>query len=346
MSYLAVKENTPLMETEPTNIRVKEKTPFHEIAPYKGGEQAKASFIVVKVTHFPESIDQMAKVMKENGVKTLVLENSPASLIDVVQGKKTAQEHVREYVLKETNGAVDLERNPGVLLLPRLDSYKHRAEILEKLGKEIPGLEVVILDPYYDKEAVGLRGETYDDRMKLQRSITENIEDRRKYAIANKDFEGAVVHIQYGAKELARQLAMTDGLRAAAIAKEIRSDKVAVEEGEEHDVQKHLKERMKENPVSVTFANRSIIDKVFKESENFRHPLLELAQQYITKGETIDKNTADLLAARACAAMVMFEREMQRLLTEGRKLTAEKDYQIIKAANELSFDDCKKICIA
>ena len=325
---------------------------FREQAPFRkmdilhdGGEETKAKFIIAMVTHHPESMEHMAELVRKNNVKTLILEDSPKSLMEVIEGKKTAQAHVREFILKETNGEVDLEKNPDAYLLPRLASYKRRCELLEGLKRDMPDLKIVILDPYYNKDVLGPRGETYEERMKLERGISDDV-TRMQYAMANRDFRGALEHAKDIAKNIAKQISTIDEMRANAIADGSYAGNVLVEAGEGHiSMQKNLERNLKDNPVSVMLANKRIMEKVFKADENFYPPLLQLAHQYITKGDAIDKNSESLLAARACAAAINFEQESERLLKEGKRMNAQKDYELIKAANSLSFDDCKKISI-
>jgi len=96
----------------------------------------------------------------------------------------------------------------------------------------------------------------------------------------------------------------------------------------------------------VMQANKEIRSKIFKADENLQPPLLQLAHQYMIKGDEIDRQTEEVLSARACASMVLFERESERLLKEGKRMTAEKDAEIIKLVNSLqNVDDCIKICM-
>ncbi len=332
MHDLALKEQTPLAVVE-------ERPPFHEISIIKVENVTKGRHIGVMVTHHPESMQVFADVVSSSKVKTIILEDSPG-LMDVIEGKKTIKSNINEIF------KVDLDKNPEALSIPRIASYKRRCEILIELKEQDPELKVIILDPYYDKQVLGPKGETYGDRMRLQESINENMRLVER-AIEIKDFEGAVENMKVVAKGTGKQIVMSDEMTGVAVAKGNYSGDVAIERGEGHfALQTNLEANVKDSNVSVIFANKEIIEKVFKEDENFYPQLLQLAHKYIEKGEALEKDVADLLAARACAAAVMFTQEFNRLLKEGKRMTAERDYEIIKAANDLSLDDCKKIVMS
>jgi len=327
MSDIAVKEQPPLA--------IEEK-PFHQIQIIKVENVTKGRYIGAMVTHHPESMEGMAQLAKDNKVKTIILEDSPG-LMDVIEGKKTIKSNMNELF------KVDLDKNPELLNIPRLASYQRRCEILLELKQQEPELRIIVIDPYYDKQAVGPKGETYADRMKLNERINENMR-RVTTAVEIKDFEGAVESMKAVAKDTAKQIVIGDEMRATAIAKENPRGNVLIESGEGHvRLSKNLEANAKDRDVSVMSANKEIIGKVFKEDKNVQPQLLQLAHQYIEKGEAVEKDVADLLAARACAAAEMFSQELNKLLKEKKTMTAEKDYQIIKAANELSLEDSKKI---
>lgn len=302
-------------------------------------DERKANFIVVRITHHPESVEKIAEIARANRINTIILENSPKELIDALEGRKTPSAHAREFILSETKGKLDIEKEPEYLLEPRLASYKRRCEVLCEMKKQNPNLNVIIVDPYYERNALGPQGETYEERMGIQRREKENME-RIKVAQAIKDFAGAVENAKAVAKELAQEIRIGDAMRAKAIAEGGHKGNVLIEIGEGHELFEKELSRSSKN-VSVIFANKEIIEKVFK-AENNHPPLLQLAHKYLIN-EPISKETEDLLAARACAATAMFSTEMQRMVEQGKRMTAEQDYKIIKAANELSFDDCKKI---
>ncbi|MEM3690431.1 MAG: hypothetical protein QXZ40_01715, partial [Candidatus Micrarchaeia archaeon] len=271
------------------NTAVREQTPFHQMGILKTENETKGRFIAVMVTHHPESVEKIAEVVKTQKIKTIILEDSPKALMDVIEGRKSIDSHLREFMLNETKGKVDLEKTPEYFLTPRLASYKRRCEILCELKAENPDLKVIILDPYYDRNAVGLKGETYEERMKLQKSINENME-RVERAVAIKDFVGAVENMKAVAKEIAQQIKINDGMRAKAVADGNFRGNVLVEMGEAHELfAKELAARNAE--VSVVLANEEIMKKVFKE-EKVHPPLLQLAHHYITKGEEVSKETA------------------------------------------------------
>jgi len=325
-----------------SSVAVREENAFHQVGILKAENETKGRFITVMVTHHPESVEKIAEVARAQKVKTIILEDSPKALMDVIEGRKSIDSHLREFLLNETKGKVDLEKTPEYILTPRLASYKRRCEILQELKAENPDLKIIILEPYYDKNAVGLKGETYEERMKLMKSINENME-RVERAIAIKDFLGAVENMKAVAKDTAKQIKMNDEMRAKAVVELKLSGNTLVEMGEGHET--FAKELAAKNAeVLIVFANKEITQKVFKEDKVYP-PLLQLVHQYITKGEEVSKETADLLAARACAAAAMFSHQIERMVMEGKRMTAEQDYQIIKAANELSFDDCKKIIL-
>jgi len=326
MSELALREPTPLA--------VEEKPPFQQIRILTVENVTKGRYIGAMVVHNEEAMAGLATLARDNRVKTIILEDSP-SLMDVIEGKKTIKSHMNEIF------NVDLDANPDLLNIPRLASYKRRCEILLELKERDPELKIIIVDPYYDKQAVGPKGETYEERMILQKSIREN-SGRMELALANKDFYGARENAKVVAKETAREIVISDEMRASAIAKGEYRGNVLIESGEGHvRLFRHLEANVKDSNISVMFANREVIEKVFKEDKNFYPPLLQLAHQYIEKGEALEKDVADLLAARACVAAEMFNQELKKLLMEGKRMTAEKDYEIIKGANALkTVDDC------
>jgi hypothetical protein len=329
MSDIVVKEQPPLA--------IEEK-PFHKMQIFKVENVTKGRYIGAMVTHHPESMEGIAQLAKDNKVKTIILEDSPG-LMDVLQGRKTIESNIKD-VFK-----VDLERNPEAVNIPRIASYKRRCEILLELKEQDPELKVIVIDPYYDKQAVGPKGETYADRMSLNEGIDENMK-RVTTAIEIKDFEGAVENMKAVAKDTAKQIEISEEMRATAIAKENYRGNVLIESGEGHvRLSSNLEANVKDRSISVVSANKEIIEKVFKEDKNIYPQLLQLAHQYIEKGEAVEKDVADLLAARACAAVAIFTQELSKLLKEKKTMSAEKDYQIIKAANELSLEDSKKIVL-
>jgi hypothetical protein len=334
MSYLAVREPAPLV--------VREEKPFHEMNLYKGEEQTKARFIVVKITHFPESVGEAAGILKENNVKTIVLEGVPKTLLDVLDGKKTVDAHMLEFS--------DVKNRPEGPLSPHIPAYRAMCEALLELKEKNHDLNVVISEPYYEKETVGPKGwEKYDDRMKLQQSIEDATVKMMAALTHYKDFATGLEYAKNAARGYAIQIPVSDVMKSDAVSKAEYSGNVGILIGEEHSFEKKLEEKQSGVKISVLFANNKILEttfgKDFRNNEKIQPPLIQLAHKYMIKGDEIDRQTEDLLAARACAAAVMFAQESERLMKEGKRMTAESDYQIIKAANELSFDDCKKICI-